>query len=158
MSQSHSPSRTMSVSMPPPRRKEPTQYRKPNRFNAVSLALLVMMALCCYVIYCLWPVVTLRLRVKGDLEDVMNTYWRANLTGGATLREAVAKLRKDLTAKLASDGVHDKKLELVFGGNNKQRISIEARFTATAFFPGINKSYVFDLAPRAETDAARVDW
>jgi hypothetical protein len=147
----------MAASMPPPRRKDPTQYRKPNRFNAVSLALLVMLGLCCYLIYCLWPVVTLRLRVKGDLEDVMNTYWRANLAGGAPLKEAVAKLRKELTAKLAADGVQDKKLELVFGGN-KQRISIEARFTAKALFPVINKTYVFDLTPRAETDAARVDW
>ncbi len=157
MSQPHSPSKTMSVSMPPPRRKPPTEYRKPARFNAVSLGMLVILALGCYTIYCLWPVVTLRLRVKGDLEDVMNTYWKANLTGGATLKETVAKLRKELMPKLAADGVQDKKLELVFDGN-KQRISIEARFTTKAYFPGLNKTYVVHLAPRAETDAARVDW
>jgi hypothetical protein len=37
-------------------------------------------------------------------------------------------------------------------------VGIEARFTAPAFFPGIDKTYVFHLAPRAETDAGRVDW
>jgi hypothetical protein len=41
---------------------------------------------------------------------------------------------------------------------NKQRISIEARFAAPVYFPGLNKTYVLRLAPRAETDASRVDW
>jgi len=143
--------------IPHPQRKQPTVYKKPGRINAVSVMMLLFLAAAVYVVYCTWPLVALRLRVKGDLEDVMNTYWRANLRGEENARAAVIQMRKELTAKVAADGVKDKKVDFVFTGN-KQRISIEARFAAPAFFPGLNKTYVFHLAPRAETDAARVDW
>jgi hypothetical protein len=143
--------------MPHPQRKQPTEYKKPARLNAVSLAMLLFLAASVYVVYCVWPLVALRLRVKGDLEDMMNRYWRANLRGEENLRREITQMRKELTATVAASGVKDKKVEFVFTGN-KQRISIEARFAAPAYFPGLNKTYVFRMAPRAETDAARVDW
>jgi hypothetical protein len=145
------------MSMPPPRPKQPTTYKQPNRINTVSIIMFLMMGGCIYFLYCAWPVVALRLRVKGDLEDVMNRYWRANLNGGEALATMKSELRKELSTKLAADGVKDKKLDFVFTGD-KQRIAIEARFAAPAYFPGLDKTYVFHLAPKAETDAARVDW
>jgi hypothetical protein len=143
--------------MPHPQRTIPTTYKKPGCINAVSLVMLLFLAVTVYLGYCMWPLVALRLRVKGDLEDVMNRYWRANLRGEENARREVALMRKELTAKVAADGVKDKKVDFVFTGN-KKRISIEARFIAPVYFPGLNKTYAFPMAPKAETDAARVDW
>jgi hypothetical protein len=145
------------MSMPPPRAKKPTEYKRPQRFNIVSVTMLLMMAAGIYLVYCTWPLITLRLRVKGELEEVMNRYWRANLRGAEAVRQETIRLRKELTAKLTEDGVKDPKLELVFEGG-KGRIAIEARFAAKTYFPGLDRTYVFNLAPRAETDSARVDW
>jgi hypothetical protein len=144
-------------SLPPPRPTVPTRYKQPGRFNAVSVTLFLLMAAGVYVLYCTWPIVTLRLRVKGDLEDVMNRYWRANLAGGASLDDTKKKLRAELIDRATLDGVKDKKIDIVFGGD-KKRISIEARFSANAYFPVLDRTFHFDLAPSAETDAARVDW
>jgi hypothetical protein len=145
------------MSLPPPRPKASTTYKRPSRFNSVTLTLLVLMVASVYVIYSGWSVITLRLRVKGELEEVMNDYWRANLRGEGVARQETARLRKELIRRLTAAGVKDKKLDIVFEGG-KQRIAIEARFTAPVYFPGLNKTYVFNLAPRAETNAERVDW
>jgi hypothetical protein len=145
------------MAMPHPQPKKTTTYKQPRRINAVSLVMLLMLGAAVYFVYCTWPVVALRLRVKGDLEDVMNRYWRANLRGEESARQEVAQLRKELAVSLAKSGVRDKKVDFVFEGN-KKRISIEARFAAPAYFVGLDKTYVFHLAPKAETDAARVDW
>jgi hypothetical protein len=145
------------MSLPPPRRKQPTDYKQPKRINAVSMVMLTVMVASIYVGYCCWPVLSLRLRAKGDLEDVMNQYWRANLRGERVAKQEIAQIRKDLGIKLAADGVKDKKLDFVFDRSGK-RISIEAHFTAPAYFPGLDRTYLFQLAPRAETDAGRVDW
>jgi hypothetical protein len=143
--------------MQPPQRKRPTEYKKPRRFNVVSIPLMLAMAAFIYFVVCTWPVVALRLRVKGELEDMITRFWRLNLRGEQVMRTEVVALRKELLLKIAAAGVRDKHLEVVFEPGRK-RVAIEAHFTATAFFPGIDKTYVFHLAPRAETDAARVDW
>jgi hypothetical protein len=143
--------------MQPPIRNRPTEYRKPRRFNVVSVPLLLMLMLALYLVYCTWPVLALRLRVKGELEDMITRYWRMNLRGDQVLRTELTPLRKELEAKIHGVGVRDKALEVTFEPG-KQRVAIEAHFTASAYFPGIDKTYVFRLAPRAETDAGRVDW
>jgi hypothetical protein len=147
------------MSMPPPRRKPPTQYKKPRRLNAVSLSMLLFMTLAVYFVYCTWPLIALRLRVKGELEDVMNEFWRINLRspGGQGDNPELNGLRKNLLARLSSAGVRDPHPEVVFE-RGKKRIAIEARFHSSAYFPGLDKTYIFELAPRAETHAARVDW
>jgi hypothetical protein len=145
------------MSMPPPRAKAPTTYKRPGRINTVSVTLLFLLITSAYIVYSAWPVIALRLRVKGDLEDVMNDYWRANLRGPAVAHQETIRLRKELLKRIAADGVKDKKMDVVFEAD-KQRIAIEARFTAPVTFVGLDKTYVFSLSPRAETDAARVDW
>jgi hypothetical protein len=143
--------------MQPPVRNRPTEYRRPRRFNVVSVSMLLMMMLGVYLIYCTWPVMALRLRVKGELEDMITRFWRMNLRGDQVLRTELKPLRQELEAKIHGVGVRDKALQVVMEPG-KQRVAIEAHFTASAYFPGIDKTYVFHLAPRAETDASRVDW
>jgi hypothetical protein len=143
--------------MIPPQRRGPTEYRKPGKINAVSITLLLIVSAIAYVIYSLWPVVTLRLRVKSELEDTLPNLYRVNLRPEDYARVEIARMKKDLTAKLPKIGVKDKNLELVFE-RGKKRVAIEARFSTTVTFPVLNKTRTFRLSPRAETDAARVDW
>jgi hypothetical protein len=143
--------------MQPPQRTRPTEYRKPKKFNVVSVTLLLIMATMAYVGYCVWPVVTLRLRVKSELEDVLPNFWRVNLRPEEYARTEIARMKRELLVKLPQLGVRDKKAEVVFE-RGKKRVGIEARFSTTAFFPVLNKTRTIQLAPRAETDAARVDW
>jgi hypothetical protein len=145
------------MSLPPPRAKAPTTYKQPGKINTVSVTLLLLMVTSAYIIYSSWSVITLRLRVKGELEEMMNDYWRANLRGAGVAQQETTRLRKELIRRCVAAGVKDKKLEIVFVAD-KQRVAIEARFTAPVTFPGLDKTYVFSLTPRAETDAARVDW
>ena len=143
--------------MIPPQRRGPTEYRKPAKINVVSVTLLLIVGAIAYVIYSVWPVVTLRLRVKSELEDVLPNLYRVNLRPDDYARVEIARMKKELTAKLPKIGVKDKNLELVFE-RGKKRVAIEARFSTTVTFPVLNKTRTFQLSPRAETDAARVDW
>jgi hypothetical protein len=140
-----------------PQRKQPTVYKKPSKLNAVSITLSLILLVTGYFVYCTYPVFNLRLRAKSELEDVLPDFWRANLRPEAFARTEMARIKKELLVKLAKAGVKDKKVELVFD-RGKKRVAIEAHFTTTAYFPVIDKTQTFELAPRAETDAARVDW
>jgi hypothetical protein len=141
----------------PPQRTRPTEYRKPGKINAVSLILLLILGIMAYVVYSVWPVVTLRLRVKSELEDVLPNLWRVNLRPEEYARQEIARMKRELVEKLPKLGVRDKKAEVVFE-RGKKRVAIEARFSTSVTFPVLNKTRTFQLAPRAETDAARVDW
>jgi hypothetical protein len=143
--------------IPPPQRTRPTEYRKPGKINSVSLTMLLFLGVFVYVVYALWPAVTLRLRVKSELEDVLPTFWRVNLRPEEFARQEIARMKRELLEKLPKVGVRDKHLEVVFE-RGKQRVAIEARFSTSVTFPVLNKTRTFQLAPRAETDAARVDW
>jgi len=143
--------------MIPPQRRVATEYRKPKKINAVSITLLLIASAIAYVIYSMWPVVTLRLRVKSELEDILPNFYRVNLRPEDYARTEIARMKKELLAKLPKIGVKDKNLEVVFD-RGKKRVGIEARFSTTVTFPVLNKTRTFRLTPRAETDAARVDW
>jgi hypothetical protein len=143
--------------MIPPQRRQPTEYRKPGRINVVSVTLMLLLAAAAYVVYSVYPVINLRLRVKSELEDVLPNLWRVNLRGDFYARQEILRMKQELLQKFPKLGVTDKHADVVFERGTK-RVAIEARFSATAHFPVINKSRTFQLAPRAETDAARVDW
>jgi len=143
--------------IPPPRRMRPTEYRKPSKINSVSLTMLALLGLAVYLVYAVWPAVTLRLRVKGELEEMLPNFWRVNLRAPEAARAEVARMKKELMDKLPKLGVRDKKAEVVFEGG-KKRVAIECRFSTSVTFPVVNRSKTFQLAPRAETDAARVEW
>jgi hypothetical protein len=140
-----------------PQRRGPTEYRKPAKINAVSVTMLLILGAMVYVGYNMWPIVTLRLRVKSELEDVLPNFWRVNLRPEEYARAEIARMKRELLAKMPELGVRDKKADVIFE-RGKKRVAIEAHFQASVTFPVLNKTRTFQLAPRAETDAARVDW
>jgi len=143
--------------MIPPQRMRATEYRRPRKINAVSVTMLVLLGIAVYLGLALWPIMALRLRVKSELEDVLPNLWRINLRSEDTARTEIARMKRELTAKLPNLGVRDKHAEVVFE-RGKKRVAIEVRFAASVTFPVLNKTKTFQLAPRAETDAARVEW
>jgi hypothetical protein len=143
--------------MIPPQRMRATEYRQPRKINAVSITLLAFLGIAVYLVLALWPVVALRLRVKSELEDVLPNFWRINLRSEETARTEIARMKRELTEKLPMLGVRDKHAEVVFE-RGKKRVGIEVRFATSVTFPVLNKTKTFQLAPRAETDAARVEW
>jgi hypothetical protein len=140
-----------------PQRTQPTKYKKPGRINVVTGILLLIVAAVAYVGYATWPILALHSRVKSEMDDHLPHLWRANLREERYAQPLIARMKKELMAKLPKLGVRDKKPEVLFE-RGKKRVAIEARFTATAEFPGIDYIHVFHLSPRVETDAARVEW
>ena len=135
----------------------PVKYKKPHSINAVSIGLLLFVGLLVYVGVCTWPVYSLSSRAKGALLDALPLLYRANLRPENVALSMINELKKSLPEDLRKVGVEDHNLELVFSRSTKE-VSIEAHFSATAFFPVINKSFAFQLSPRAVTDAARIEW
>ncbi|HJX52422.1 MAG TPA: hypothetical protein VJ801_06620 [Polyangia bacterium] len=134
-----------------------TKYKKPHAINTISVTLLLLLGVAIYVIVCTWPVYALSSRAKGVLLDGLPMLYRANLRGDAMASSMIKDMKKGIAQEMRKVGVRDPNLELVFS-RSKQEVSIEAHFVAQAFFPVINKTYVFHLSPRAVTDAARVEW
>ena len=134
-----------------------TKYRKPRSINTVSLALLALLGLAIYLVVATWPVYSLSSRCKGVLLDALPMLYRANLRAESTASIMIGDLKKSVPQALRKEGVRDPHLELIFS-RSKKEVSIEAHFVATAVFPVINKTFDFNLSPRAVTDAARIKW
>jgi hypothetical protein len=133
------------------------KYKKPRTINAVSIAMVLLLGVAVYFGIYTWPVYSLSSRAKGVLLDHLPTFWRANLLSDSAGLTMINGLKKSIPMALRKAGVKDPNLKVIFN-RNKKEVSIEAQFTASAFFPVINKSITFNLSPRAVTDAARVEW
>jgi hypothetical protein len=142
--------------MLPPSPRAKTEYKKPRRINSVSLVLAAIFGAMIYVAYAFWPVYMLRAKVKSELEDVLPNVYQLNLRPDSVSRPELVKIKRLLVERIRKAGVTDKKLTVEIT-RSKKKVGAEAHFTATAAFPGW-KTKVYDLAPRAETDAARVEW
>ena len=134
-----------------------TRYKQPSSFNGVSVALLLLVAATAWGVVSAWPVIALNSGVKNELGEVIPLIYRANLRVEPGASEEVARVQQDLTARLHALGVTDTKL-VVDIQRNEKRISVEARYHATATLKGLDKSHTFELHPRIETDATRVEW
>lgn len=134
-----------------------TKYKKPHAINTTSVSLLLLLGLGVYVIACTWPVYALSSRAKGVLLDALPILYRANLRPESTASIMIGDLKKSVPQDLRKEGVRDPHLEVIFS-RSKKEVSIEAHFVASAFFPVINKTFDFNLSPRAVTDSARVEW
>jgi hypothetical protein len=134
-----------------------TKYKKPHAINTTSVSLLLLLGLGVYVIACTWPVYALSSRAKGVLLDALPLLYRANLRPEGTASVMIGDLKKSVPQSLRKAGVRDPHLEVIFS-RSKEEVSIEAHFVATAFFPVINKTFNFNLSPRAVTDSARIEW
>jgi hypothetical protein len=133
------------------------RYKKPRSINSVSVILVLMFGIAAYVLVCTWPVYSLSSRAKGTLLDALPMLYRANLRPDSVASVMIGNLKKAVPAELRKAGVKDPNLEVVFS-RDKEEVSIEAHFVATAFFPVINKTVEFHLSPRAVTDSARIEW
>ena len=60
-----------------PRQK--VEYKRPGRLNVVSVAVALVVAAGVYVFIALWPVISLRSNVEGELADALPNLWRNNL-------------------------------------------------------------------------------
>jgi hypothetical protein len=140
-----------------PRPRAQVQYQKPNRINAVSLTLTFVLGVAAWVGVSFWPVLILRSNVKNELAEVMPVLWKLNLRPEPQARADLIRLKRDVTARIRAVGVADDKLELTVG-RSKEWISLSATFRTTAQLRGLKRVFTFTLSPKAETDAARVDW
>jgi hypothetical protein len=145
----------MIAPLPQPRRQ--VEYRRPRRINGVSVSLVVVLAAAAYTLYSLWPVFTLRAAVKNELADALPQLWRLNLRPSDDAGPELVSLKQAVLSRIRGAGVKDKKLELVVQ-RGKEKVAIEAHFTATAVFPVWDKRVPVSCSPRVETDAARVEW
>jgi hypothetical protein len=133
------------------------KYKKPRTINAVSITLVLLLGVAVYFAIYAWPVYSLSSRARGVLFDHLPMLYRANLLNEAAAIGMIDNLKKNVPISLHKAGVKDPNIKVIFS-RDKKEVSIEAQFTASAFFPGIDKRIEFHLSPRAVTDAARVDW
>jgi len=133
------------------------RYKQPRRLNGVSIAFFASLALAGYVLYAIWPAFSLRSNVESELGDALPRLWRMNQFGDAVPRSELDKLRRNVVESVRKVGVKDKQLEVIFD-RNKKRVAMEARFSTSVTFPGVNRTFVVRFRPRVETDAARVEW
>ena len=134
-----------------------TRYKQPSSFNGVTLVLLVLVALTAWGMLSAWPVIALNSGVKNELEEVIPRVYRANLRPEPACSEEISHVHEELIVKLRALGVTDTKLTVDIQHNEK-RLVVEARYKATVTLKGLDKTHTFDLHPRIESDATRVEW
>jgi hypothetical protein len=133
------------------------RYKQPSSFNGVSVALFLLVALTAWGVLSAWPVIALNSGVKNELEEVIPRIYRANLRPEPAAGDEIARIQEELMARLRALGIDDTKLAVDIQHDAK-RIAVEARYRATATLKGLQKSHTFDMHPRVESDATRVEW
>ena len=145
------------MALPPVPAKQKTEYKKPRRINVVSVTLLAMVVGAGYLLYAVWPLLSLRSQVRDEMADALPALWRLNLRTEGQARMDLQKLRRTMVDKLRKIGIKDQQFELVID-RDKKRVAMEARYAASAALPGLERKLKLNFSPRVETDAARVDW
>ena len=143
--------------MLPPKPRAKVEYKKPRKINVVSVTLFLLLLASAYLVVGLWPLVTLRGKVKSELSDSIPHLYRLNLRPEAYARPEIAKLKRATMERLRKLGVKDRKLELVME-RGKERIAMEARYKASTLLPYWERRLELNFSTRVETDAARIEW
>ncbi len=133
------------------------KYRKPRTLNWVLFLLVAMAGLFVYVVWCLWPVYATHSHARGVLLDHVPALYKANLMPDEVGRSMMEDTKKSIFTALRKAGINDKAVK-VYLRRGKKEIELEARFKAYAHFPGLEKTFEFNLAPKVVSDATRVDW
>ena len=133
------------------------RYRKPRSFNSVSVLLILGAGILVYLIVCLWPVYSLRSRVKGILLDNVPALYKANLRPPDVGRLMMEDIKENILGEFKKLGLNEKAVKLYLRRSPKE-IELEARFRAKAYFHWADKTYEFELSPKVVSDATRVDW
>jgi hypothetical protein len=133
------------------------KYKKPHVINGVSVTLFLLAGVVVYLAVNLWPAYAVFSRAKDVLLDTLPTLYRANLRPDATAADVLAELKRTVPAALRKEGVRDPNLQVTFE-RSKTKVAIEAKFKVMVTFMWIDKTFAIPASPRAETDAARVEW
>lgn len=136
---------------------ERVRYRKPNSFNIVTLILIVGLGVSVYLVIYLWPVFTASSRVKAVLLDHIPMLYRANLLPSETAIPMIENIKANIDKELTKIGYNTKAMKVTIARNEKE-ISIEARFKTKAHFPFPDRTFEFEVSPKAISDATRIDW
>jgi hypothetical protein len=134
-----------------------TRYKQPSRINTVSVGLLLLAAAGAWIGVSAWPLIALNASVKTEITDALPRVHHANLLPEPAASDDIARIDSELQAKLRDLGVTDPALDVVIGRGSKT-ISIEARYRADLVLLWLGKRFPLSLAPRVETEAARVTW
>ena len=133
------------------------KYRKPRAINWVTFLLVGVAGLLAYLLIYLWPVYSVRARVKGILLDQVPALYKANIMPDDVSRPMMDDIRKNIGVELKKLGINDKAAK-IFLRHNPKELELEVRFKASAHFPWPDKTYEFNLAPKVVSDATRVEW
>jgi len=136
---------------------ERIRYKKPSSFNNVSLFLILAAGVGVYLIIYLWPVFNESSRVKAILLDHIPMLYRANLLPNETAIPMIEKIKESIDVQLAKIQIDPKRVKVAIARNAKE-ISIQARFKCKAHFPFPDRTFEFEVSPKAISDATRVDW
>lgn len=133
------------------------KYRKPRSFNSVSFLLILCLAFAGYILVYLWPVYSTSAKVRSLLREHIPTLYRANLMPEHTAKPIIEKMKEDIFEQIAKMGMDRKTVQLDIT-RDSQKISLQAHLKARAHFPFPERSFEFNLSPRIESDATRVEW
>jgi hypothetical protein len=133
------------------------RYKKPNSFNTVSLFLLFALGLGIYLVVNLWPVFKESSRVKDILLDQIPMLYRANLLPHETGVPMIEAIKVNIDKQLDKIGINPEAVKVTIARSPKE-ISIQATFKTKAHFPFPDRTFEFEVSPKAVSDATRVDW
>ena len=133
-----------------------TTYKQPRRINSVSVMFFAIIGAAAWLGVSAWPLIAVNANVKNELGEALPRAYKANLLPEPTSSESLVRLHDDLMESLKKMGVTDPKLEVTIA--RAKTISVQATYKATLTLKGLEKTYQLDMAPKVETDAARVEW
>ena len=136
---------------------ETRRYRQPRRINAVSVALLVLLAVAGYTAVSAWPVVALNTEIKNLLGDALPRLHRANLLPEPESTIGADQIRLDLVGKLTSLGIANPEAALTIT-RNTHVVAIVTRIDTEIDLKLIRRKIPLTLNPRVETTAERVSY
>lgn len=130
-------------------------YRQPRRLNAVSISVVLVLAVLGYTTFVAWPVIALNADVRSAMDDVLPKVYRANLLPEGESAVAADEARKLLLDKLTALGVANPDAALSIT-RDAQTVAISVRLETAVDLKLLGKKLPLTLNPRVETSAARV--
>lgn len=130
-------------------------YRQPRRLNAVSISVVLVLAVLGYTAFVAWPVIALNADVRSAMDDVLPKVYRANLLPEGESAVAADEARKLLLDKLTTLGVANPDTALSIT-RDAQTVAISVRLETAVNLKLLGKKLPLTLNPRVETSAARV--
>ena len=132
-------------------------YRQPRRLNAVSISLVLVLAVAGYAAFAAWPVISLNADVRSAMDDVLPKLYRANLLPEGESAVAADEARRRLVESLTTLGVANPDANLTITRDAKV-VAISVKLDTVIDLKLIGKKIPLTLNPRVETSADRVKY